>query len=221
MSIPPIDPAVLEARITQARSDAGRRQTRLLIVALIALSILAAASVGGFLLSYGQARHNGELSAQIKAQGDSIKGLVDTVVSLQKAQADNSANGRALLNQVVAIATVIAGFTDPNSQVAKDQQAKTAVAIKSILAGQQVQNADLARKLGEMAVVLAPPGQEARVRAAVARILAEPAPPITLQSAPALSSPAARATPTPTSRPSPTITPALQIQCPVICPQQH
>lgn len=218
MSVPPIDPAVLEARLTQARSDAGRRQTKLLVVALIALSVIAAAAVGGFFLSYGQARHNAETSRQIKAQNQTIKGLVDTVVKLQQNQANISTSGSATLQQVKDLSTLIFSFLDPNSQVAKDQAAKTTTAITTLLTNEQAGRADLAHKLGEIAVLLAPPGQEASIRARVAKILAEPVPPITLQSAPT-SSP--RALPTPTPSPSPTLTPAVQIQCPVICPPAH
>jgi hypothetical protein len=208
------DPAFVRAQINEAEKRAGRRQVRLLIVALIGLGVIAAFAVAGFFLSYSQARKNGDLTKRVIAQGVQIKLLTEQLAGLAQAQAANSVQGRALIQKVVDLTTVIAGFTDPTSKAAMDQQAKIAAAIKSLLAGQQIQSADLLRKLGEIAVVLAPPDRMAEVQAAVAKILAEPAPPIVIPSVPS-----AKASTVAMPTPTPSRSPFLQVQCPVICPQ--
>ena len=183
------DPAAERARlINAAEKRAGQRQVRLLIVALFGLAVIAAFAVAGFFLAYSQAKKNAGLTHQVIAQNAQIKSLTEQLAGLAKAQADNSAQGRALIQKVVVLTALIVGFTDPNSAAARVRNATAVNAIKSVLAGQQIQNADLLRKLGEIAVVLAPPGDEARVRAAVAKILAEPAPPIVVSPAPAKAS---------------------------------
>ncbi len=198
------DPGFVRAQITEAEKRAGARQVRLLIVALIGLGVIAAFAVAG-------------LTKQVIAQNAQIKSLAEQLAGLAKAQADNSAQGRALIQKVVDLTSLIAGFTDPTSKAAMDQQAKTAAALRSLLAGQQIQSADVLRKLGEMAVALAPPDRMAEVQAAVAKILAEPAPPIVIPSVPA---PSPTAKQSATVSPSPSVSPALnvQVQCLIACP---
>lgn len=178
------DPGAERARlINAAEKRAGQRQVRLLIVALFGLAVIAAFAVAGFFLAYSQARKNAGLTERVIAQGVQIKALTEQLTSLATAQADNSAQGRATLKQIADLAALIASFTDPNSQASRNRAAQTAAALRSLLAGQQIQNADLLRKLGEMAVALAPLDRTAEVRATVAKILAEPAPPIVIPSA--------------------------------------
>jgi hypothetical protein len=209
------DPAFVRSQINQAEKRAGQRQVRLLIVALFGLAVIAAFAVAGFFLASAQARKNAGLTHQVIGQNAQIKSLTEQLAHLAEVQTASSTQGRALVQKVVDLTSLIAGFTDPNSQAAAARAAQAASAIKSVLAGQQIQNADLARKLGEIAVALAPPDRMAEVRAAVAKILAEPAPPIVIpSSAPSRSGGV-------TSVPAPTPTPAvnLQLQCPVICPK--
>ncbi len=210
------DPAAVRAQINQAEKRAGQRQVRLLIVALIGLGIIAAFAVAGFFLAYTQAQKNAGLTKQVIAQNAQIKSLAEQLAGLAKAQADNSAQGRALIQKVVDLTSLIASFTDPGSKAAMDQQARTAAALRSLLAGQQIQNADVLRKLGEMAVALAPPDRMAEVQAAVAKILAEPAPPIVIPSVPT----PPKAKQSATVSPSPSVSPALnvQVQCLIACP---
>lgn len=182
------DPEFVRTQINQAEKRAGQRQVRLLIVALFGLAVIAAFAVAGFFLAFGQAKKNAGLTKQVIRQSDQLQSQAGALVKLQEAQAANSAQGRALIQKVVDLTSLILGFTDPNSAAARVRNATAVNAIKSVLAGQQIQNADQLRKLGEIAVVLAPPGDEARVRAAVAKILAEPAPPIVVAPIPAKAS---------------------------------
>lgn len=207
------DPAFVRSQITEAEKRAGARQVRLLIVALIGLGVIAAFAVAGFFLAYSQARKNAGLTKEVIAQGVQIKSLTEQLTSLATAQADNSAQGRATLKQIAELTTLIASFTDPNSQATKDRATQTAAALRSLLAGQQVQNADLLRKLGEMAVALGAPLD------VVKRILAEPAPPIVIPVVPK-AAPASASGSGASVSPSPTVSPALniQVQCLVACP---
>jgi hypothetical protein len=151
------------------------------------------------------------------ARLDSAATTATKIQTLQQTQADNSANGRAILLQQAALTKIIADQTSPTATA--QQQAQVAGYLKSLTDAQKTLNADQLRKLGELAIVLgAPPG-------AVNRILAEPVPVITF--GPPMPAPAANPvpsnTPTPTRSvtvsPSPSRSPFLQVQCPIICPQ--
>lgn len=135
------------------------------------------------------------------------------IQDLQQQQVSSSVTGRAILK-------IVADQTSPTATA--HQQAAVAGYLKQLTDAQKTLNADQLRKEGELAMCV--PCSPA----AVQRILNEPVPVITFGPAPTpsatLSPPAvARASSTspPTPRPSPTLTPAVQIQCPVICPQQH
>jgi len=199
VSTPDLHPDIVRAEIRAAETRAGleakrKRRKWILIGGFIAAVIATGLGVAVFLLfqSVGQVKAQGKTIAH---QTDTIAGQTKTIqeqgaaiVKLQEAQTANSAQGRALIQKVVDLTSLIASFTDPNSPAARARNTTAVNAIKSVLAGQQVQNADQLRKLGEIAVVLAPPGDEARVRAAVAKILAEPAPPIVVAPVPARAS---------------------------------
>jgi|SRR5215471_1558020 len=199
-----------------------KRRKWILIGAFIGAVILAGVVVVLIWLAQGQ--------AQIKAQGHTLvrqnKTIVDQGVTitaqteairvLQQNQADNSANGRATLKQIKDLTSLIASFTDPNSAGARERAATTASAIRQLLVAQQIQSQDQLRKLGEIAVALAPPDQTARIAAAVAMILAEAPPPITIPTAPTAPAPTPKTVPTPAPSRSPAVN--LQVQCPVVCP---
>lgn len=171
------DPSAERVRlVTEAEKRAGARQVRLLIVALVGLVVIAAFAVAGFFLAYSQAKKNAGLTREVIGQSTQIKSLTEQLTTLATDQAKNSQTGRDTLKKIADLTTLIASFTDPNSQATKDRAAQTAAALKSLLAGQQIQNADLLRKLGEMAVALGAPPD------VVKRILAEPAPPIVIPS---------------------------------------
>jgi hypothetical protein len=207
------DPAFVRAQINEAEKRAGRRQVRLLIVALIGLGVIAAFAVAGFFLSYSQARKNGDLTKRVIAQGVQIKKLGDKLIELAQAQAESSANGRTLLVQQAALTAVIADQT--SSATTARQQAQVAGYLQSLVNAQKTLNADQLRKLGQLAVALGAPA------AAVNTILAEPVPVITFGPAPPVTNPASSSppvAPTPTPSRSPTLN--LQVQCPVVCPSK-
>lgn len=206
------DPGYVRAQIDAAKHRAGQRQTRLLIIALLGLAIVASAAVAGFFISYSQARKNASLTKEVIRQGVQVKALAEQLTSLATAQAQGSEQGRATLKQIAELTTLIASFTDPQSQASRDRAVQTAAALRSLLAGQQIQNADLLRKLGEMAIALGAPPD------VVKRILAEPAPPIVIPSVPPPPKPSSASGAS--VLPLPTVSPAinLQVQCPVICP---
>lgn len=136
------------------------------------------------------------------------------IQDLQQQQVTSSATGRAIL-------ALVANQTSPTATAR--QQAAVAGYLQSLTDAQKALNADLLRKIGELAIC-APCSPSA-----VQRILNEPVPVITFgppagaTTPPSTTptAPAARATspPSPAPRPSPTITPAVQIQCLPICPQ--
>lgn len=72
------------------------------------------------------------------------------IVALQKAQAASSANGRTLLAKVLTLSEQIAAFSDPNSQAAKEQQAKIAQALQLFDEAQRLGRADQLKKIAQM-----------------------------------------------------------------------
>jgi hypothetical protein len=149
---------------------------------------------------------------------DTAATTTSKIQAVQQAQAESSANGRAILLQQAALTKIIAAQTSPTATA--QQQAQVAGYLKSLTDAQKTLNADQLRKLGELAIVLGAPA------AAVNRILAESVPVITFGPAPASapsSSPAPLSTPMPTRSatvsPSPSHSSFLHVQCPVICPQ--
>lgn len=159
-----------------------------------------------------------------------------TIVGLQRAQTESSKTGRGILDQVQHLVEQGNSFTDPNSAITKAQQAKVAGYLTSLASANQAALNDQTRRVGEMfeACHTLPCAVST-----INRILAEPVPvptfagmtavtpsptiaasPAVAASSTPLSSPS-RALSTPTPSPSPTLTPALLLQCPVICPQQH
>lgn len=139
------------------------------------------------------------------------------IAELQKTQADNSANGRTLLQKVLSISEQIAAFSDPNSQAAKDQREKTAQALQQFDEAQRLGRADQLKKIAQMFE------QCSRLPcdpAVVNRILAQPVPVpkfgTTSASAPATTMrsagnpPASSAIPL-VPLPSPTICPGIQV----------
>jgi hypothetical protein len=138
-----------------------------------------------------------------------IRDLQQQLISGQQTAADNSQTGREILK-------AIEQQTSPTATA--HQQAVVAGYLASLTDAQKTLNADLLRKVGELAqcVPCSP--------AAVNRILNEPVPVITFGPAPPRPSstpPAAtpRGTATPSPSPSHTLAPAVQIQCPIICPR--
>lgn len=104
------------------------------------------------------------------------------IAELQKTQADNSANGRTLLGKVLTLSEQIAAFSDPNSQAAKDQRAKTAEALQLLDDAQRQGRADQLKKIAQLFQ------QCTRLPcdpAIVNRILAQPVPVPTFGAAPA------------------------------------
>lgn len=144
-----------------------------------------------------------------------VSALSGQIVSLQRTQAENSANGRTLLAKVLSLSEQIAAFSDPNSQAAKDQREKTAQALQQFDQAQRLGRADQLKKIAQMFT------QCSRLPcdpAVVNRILAQPVPVPTfgaigptpstpMRSVGASPPPAARLSPSP----SPTSCPGLQV----------
>jgi hypothetical protein len=134
---------------------------------------------------------------RINAQTKVITDQGKTIVALQQGQTEAQKTGRTTQVQVQQLVEQIASFTSPTSTVTMDQQQKVQGYITALLQGQQTQNADVLRKLGEMAVALGAP------KATIDRILAEPSPTIIIplpKSAAASGNPAG-ASPSPASTP--------------------
>jgi hypothetical protein len=148
------------------------------------------------------------------------------IKALQQQQQESQKTGRATQLQVAGIvqqgATLLAlvvAQTGPTATAR--QQAAVAGYLASLTDAQKTLNADLLRKIGELAqCVPCSPEQ-------VSRVLAEPVPVITFGRpapvpTPSSSPPPTRSgAPSPTPTPSHTLTPAVQIQCPIICPPTH
>jgi hypothetical protein len=104
------------------------------------------------------------------------------IIDLQHAQARTARTGRGVLTKVLSLSEQIAAFSDPNSQAAKDQQAKTAQALQLFDTAQRLGRADQLRKIAQMF-------EQCRSLpcdpAVVNRILAQPVPVPTFGAAPA------------------------------------
>jgi hypothetical protein len=147
---------------------------------------------------------------------DTAAATAGKIQTVQQQQIESSATGRAILLQVAALGTIVAAQTSPTATA--QQQAMVAGYLTTLTDAQKTLNADLLRKMGQLAqCVPCSPTQ-------VNRILAQPVPVITFgptsvpSPAPSSSPPRPSVTPTPTPSRSPTLN--LQVQCPVICPSQ-
>jgi hypothetical protein len=143
------------------------------------------------------------------------------IKTLQKAQAESSATGRATQLQVAALVELIAAQTSPTATA--HQQEMVSGYLASLTDAQKTLNADQLRKRGQLAEALGAP------RATVNRILNEPVPVITFgppapasspRGPPVLTPKASNSAAPPSPTPTPSRSPALnlQVQCPVICP---
>jgi hypothetical protein len=147
------------------------------------------------------------------------------IKTLQRAQVESSATGRATQLQVAALVELIANQTGPTATAR--QQAAVAGYLASLTDAQKILNADQLRKLGQLAEALgAPPSMVNRILNEPVPVItfgpsSSPAPSTTGGAAPASPPQTVRPAPSPTPTPSPTLTPAIQIQCPIICPPTH
>lgn len=155
------DPTTFRAQITAAEKRAGRRQVRILIVALIGGFILAAFSVAGFFLAYSQARKNANLTQEVIGQSAQIKKLAED-------QATNSQTGRDILKRL--------------SDATSSSATQTVQALQQLDDAQRVGRADQLKKVAQLFQ------QCTRLPcdpAVVNRILAQPVPVPTFGAAPA------------------------------------
>lgn len=150
-------------------------------------------------------------------QGHKIAKVVSTVADVQVGQVSATATGLVIRTQQSAILEQIQGATARGATA-------TVLALMQLDAAHRAEIADLGKKVGDLFRSCPTLPCAASI---VNRILAVPIPVPTFTGMAATSpTPGASSTPSssPTVRaspmaiPSPTLTPALQLQCPVICP---
>lgn len=165
-----IDPEQARTVIVEAEArtlDRQVRQMRLLIVALISLTLIAGFSGAGFIVTYGQAHNNGVTATKILALTQSVADLQDRIIT----------------------ATVIAQLgtnrildcTTPEGKCAQDQGRQTAAAIASLNQANAVGRKDVLHKVGQLVHLLGVP------QASIDNVLAQPEPtppPFAMQSQP-------------------------------------
>lgn len=152
-----IEPEQARTAIAEAELRTNQRQVRqmrLLIVALIALTLIAATSAAGFFIAYGQAHTNGETAKKILTLTQNVADLQDRIIT----------------------ATVIAQLgtnrildcTTPEGKCAQEGNQHTAAAIAALNAASAAGRKDVLQKVGQLVRLLGVP------QASIDRILAQP-----------------------------------------------
>lgn len=139
----------------EARTSARQvRQMRLLIFALISLTILAGFSGAGFYVTYQQSRRNGEISQRVLT-------LTQNVSNVQSELVTTTAIAQIGTN-------LILDCTTPEGKCAQQGQTQTKVAIAALNQANAAGRQDVLKKVGEMARALGVP------QSTIDRILNEP-----------------------------------------------
>lgn len=154
MNLDPEQARVVIAEAEVRTSQRQVRQMRLLIVALMALTLIAATSAAGFFIAYGQARSNGATTKKILALTQSVADLQDRIIT----------------------ATVIAQLgtnrildcTTPEGKCAQQGNQQTAAAIAALNAASAAGRKDVLHKVGQLVRLLGAP------QGSIDRILSQP-----------------------------------------------
>lgn len=152
----PEDARLAIAEAEQRTIERQVHQMRLLILALIALTLIAGFSAAGFFIAYSQARRNGKTSDRVLALTQKVANLQDEVVT-QTAIAQIGTNR-------------ILDCTTPEGKCLHDLQSQSGGAIDALNQAASQGRQDLLRRLGELFQALGVP------QPTVARVLNEKEP---------------------------------------------